>query len=144
MEDGETMLGSPGTCGLTSLTLILTTCVLVAALPQSALPRIVAEKVKEMYLNLERGTAIGGDLSRKPDESKGRKRRRARDEQDVEGDQREWGPMNKAMADEAGMQFPKLLKPLDVREGQQMYHAPHDHERAMDERGVVSIPPSFL
>lgn len=95
--------------------------------------------MKELYLNLERGTAIGGDLPRRPDESKGRKRRRKRDEQDVEaGDPREWGSMGKALAD--GMQFPKLLKPLDIREGQQMYHAPHDHEHAMEEGVVVSIP----
>jgi hypothetical protein len=110
----------------------------VVALPQAALPRIVAEKVKELYLNLERGTAIGSDLPRKPDEGKGRKRRRKRDEHDVEGDPREWGSMGKALAD--GMQFPKLLKPLDMREGQQMYHGPHDHEHAMEESVVVSIP----
>ena len=89
--------------------------------------------MKELYLNLERGTAIGGDLPRKPDESKGRKRRRKRDEQDVEGDPREWGSMGKALAD--GMQFPKAL---DIREGQQIYHA-HDHEHAIEEGVVVSI-----
>ncbi|KAG0602708.1 hypothetical protein M758_10G034900 [Ceratodon purpureus] len=105
------------------------------SLPQVALPRIVAEKVKELYLNLERGAAIGGDMPRKADDIKGRKRRRKRDEQDVEGDHpREWGSMGKALAD--GMQFPKLLKPLDIREGQQMYHVPHDHDHAMEE-GVV-------
>jgi hypothetical protein len=109
--------------------------IFVAALP---LPRIVAEKVKELYMNLERGTAIGSDLPRKPDEGKGRKRRRKRDEHDVEGDPREWGSMGKALAD--GMQFPKLLKPLDMREGQQMYHGRHDHEHAMEEGVVVSIP----
>jgi hypothetical protein len=97
----------------------------------------VADKVKELYMNLERGTAIGGDLPRKPDESKGRKRRRKRDEQDVDPDPREWGSMGKALAD--GMQFPKLLKPLDIRESQQMYHAPHDNEHSMEEGVVVSI-----
>lgn len=104
------------------------------SLPQAALPRIVADKVKELYLNLEREAASGGDLPRKPDESKGRKRRRKRDDQDMDTDPREWGSMGKALAD--GMQFPKLLKPLDIRESQQLYHAPHDNEHSMEE-GVV-------
>lgn len=97
----------------------------------------MADKVKELYLNLERGTAIGGDMPRKPDENKGRKRRRKRDDQDVDPDPREWGSMGKALAD--GMQFPKLLKPLDIRESQQMYHGPHDNEHSMEEGVVVSI-----
>lgn len=97
----------------------------------------MADKVKELYMNLERGHAIGGDLPRKPDESKGRKRRRKRDDQDMDGEPREWGSMGKALAD--GMQFPKLLKPLDIRESQQLYHAPHDNEHSMEEGVVVSI-----
>ncbi|XP_024391609.1 uncharacterized protein [Physcomitrium patens] len=104
------------------------------SIPQAALPRIVAEKVKELYLNLERGTAIGGELPRKPDESKGRKRRRKRDEQDVEGDPREWGSMGKALA--GGMHYPKLLKPLDSRESHSIYHAPHENEHSLEE-GVL-------
>ena len=91
-----------------------------------------------MYLNLERGAAIRShDMPRKSEDIKGRKRRRKMEENDVEGDPREWGSMGKALADE-GMQFPKLLKPLDIREGQQMYYAPHDHEHAMEEGVVVS------
>nr|PNR54099.1 hypothetical protein PHYPA_007775 [Physcomitrium patens] len=108
-----------------------------SALPQSALPRIIAEKVKELYLNLEKESQISRDLTRKPDVSKSRKRRRKGEELDVEGDPREWGSMGKALAD--GMHYPKLLKPLDIREGQAMYHTSHENEHSMEERAVEDV-----
>ncbi|XP_024374907.1 uncharacterized protein [Physcomitrium patens] len=107
------------------------------SLPQSALPRIIAEKVKELYLNLEKESQISRDLTRKPDVSKSRKRRRKGEELDVEGDPREWGSMGKALAD--GMHYPKLLKPLDIREGQAMYHTSHENEHSMEERAVEDV-----
>lgn len=106
-------------------------------MPQ-ALPQIVAEKMKELYLNFERGAAVGSELPKKLEENKSRKRRRKREEREGEGDTGEWGSMGKALA--AGIHLPKQLNPLDIREGQQMYHpSPHDPEHSMEEGVVVSL-----
>lgn len=110
---------------------LLITWLCLAAIPH-AFPRVVAEKMKEMYLNFERGAAVGGDMPKKLEESKSRKRRRKRDEQE-DLDTGEWGSMGKALA--GGLHLQKLLKPLDIRESQQMYHTSHENEHSLE--GVV-------
>lgn len=77
------------------------------------------------------------EMPKKFEEYKGQKRRRKKEDKEGEEDTEEWDAMEKALA--AGI-LPKQLKPLDIRDVQQMYHpSPLDPEHSMEEGVVVSL-----